>query len=42
MVAAHGRPSAAVLVGNGRFYGGRFALFPKARMDDRVVGRLCL
>ncbi|HUJ10093.1 MAG TPA: diacylglycerol kinase family protein [Verrucomicrobiae bacterium] len=25
---------AAVLVGNGRFYGGPFALFPQARLDD--------
>jgi YegS/Rv2252/BmrU family lipid kinase len=24
----------AVLIGNGRFYGGRFALFPDARLDD--------
>jgi YegS/Rv2252/BmrU family lipid kinase len=28
---------AAVLIGNGRFYGGRFALFPKARMDDGLL-----
>jgi YegS/Rv2252/BmrU family lipid kinase len=27
----------AVLVGNGRFYGGRFTLFPKARMDDGML-----
>ena len=27
----------AVLIGNGRFYGGRFALFPKARMDDGLL-----
>jgi YegS/Rv2252/BmrU family lipid kinase len=27
----------AVLVGNGRFYGGRFALFPKAQMDDGLL-----
>jgi len=27
----------AVLVGNGRFYGGPFALFPKARMDDGLL-----
>jgi diacylglycerol kinase (ATP) len=28
---------AAVLVGNGRFYGGPFALFPKARLDDGLL-----
>ena len=28
---------AAVLVGNGRYYGGPFALFPKARMDDGLL-----
>jgi diacylglycerol kinase (ATP) len=28
---------AAVLVGNGRFYGGPFVLFPKARMDDGLL-----
>ena len=27
----------AVLVGNGRFYGGRFALFPRAQMDDGLL-----
>lgn len=27
----------AVLVGNGRYYGGRFALFPKAQMDDGLL-----
>lgn len=27
----------AVLIGNGRFYGGRFALFPRARMDDGLL-----
>ena len=27
----------ATLVGNGRFYGGRFALFPKARLDDGLL-----
>ena len=27
----------AVLVGNGRFYGGPFALFPRARMDDGLL-----
>jgi diacylglycerol kinase (ATP) len=27
----------AVLVGNGRFYGGPFALFPKARLDDGLL-----
>ena len=27
----------AALVGNGRFYGGQFALFPKARLDDGVL-----
>jgi len=28
---------AAVLVGNGRFYGGPFALFPQARLDDGLL-----
>jgi YegS/Rv2252/BmrU family lipid kinase len=27
----------AVLIGNGRFYGGRFALFPKALLDDGLL-----
>jgi len=27
----------AVLVGNGRFYGGSFTLFPKARLDDGLL-----
>lgn len=27
----------AVLIGNGRFYGGPFSLFPKARMDDGLL-----
>lgn len=27
----------AVLVGNGRFYGGPFVLFPKARLDDGLL-----
>jgi YegS/Rv2252/BmrU family lipid kinase len=27
----------AVLVGNGRFYGGRFRLFPEARLDDGLL-----
>jgi diacylglycerol kinase (ATP) len=27
----------AVLVGNGRFYGGPFSLFPKARLDDGLL-----
>jgi diacylglycerol kinase (ATP) len=27
----------AVLVGNGRYYGGPFALFPRARMDDGLL-----
>ncbi len=32
-----GRLGSGVLIGNGRFYGGRFLVFPKARIDD---GRL--
>jgi len=28
---------AAVLIGNGRFYGGPFSLFPKARLDDGLM-----
>jgi len=27
----------AVLIGNGRFYGGPFRLFPEARMDDGLL-----
>jgi diacylglycerol kinase (ATP) len=27
----------AVLIGNGRFYGGPFPLFPKARLDDGLI-----
>ena len=39
-VSANGNGSAAgvaVLIGNGRYYGGRFTLFPKARMDDGLL-----
>jgi YegS/Rv2252/BmrU family lipid kinase len=39
-VSANGSGSVggvAVLIGNGRFYGGRFTLFPKARMDDGLL-----
>ena len=31
------RRGVAVLIGNGRFYGGPFALFPKARLDDGLL-----
>ena len=31
----------AVFVGNGRFYGGRFRLFPKAKLDDGLLD-LCV
>src|SRR5579871_6509481 len=40
-VSANGNGSVgsgvAVLIGNGRYYGGEFALFPKARMDDGLL-----
>lgn len=39
-VSANGNGShggVAVLIGNGRFYGGRFTLFPRARMDDGLL-----
>jgi YegS/Rv2252/BmrU family lipid kinase len=39
-VSANGSGSAAgvaVLIGNGRYYGGRFTLFPRARMDDGLL-----
>jgi len=39
-VSANGNGSVggvAVLIGNGRYYGGRFSLFPKARMDDGLL-----
>ncbi len=35
--AAHRARGASVLIGNGRFYGGQFKLFPEAKLDD---GRL--
>lgn len=41
VISAHPSPAPpcgpAVLVGNGRFYGGPFALFPKAQLDDGLL-----
>jgi len=40
-LASNGRTTSTrgglVLIGNGRFYGGRFAVFPDARMDDGLL-----
>jgi len=36
-VQPQGVAGPAVLVGNGRFYGGRFRMFPKAKLDDGLL-----
>jgi YegS/Rv2252/BmrU family lipid kinase len=36
-VAPRGVAGAAVFVGNGRYYGGKFRLFPQAKLDDGLL-----
>jgi diacylglycerol kinase (ATP) len=37
LVEVAGRKGAAVFIGNGRYYGGKFRLFPLAKLDDGLL-----
>ncbi len=37
VVEFHGIEGVALLIGNGRFYGGRYRLFPEAKLDDGLL-----
>jgi diacylglycerol kinase (ATP) len=37
VVEVAGRKGVAVFVGNGRYYGGKFRLFPRAKLDDGLL-----